>query len=194
MCLALSISGRLPIPVDPQRLGVVIGRGGLNKSRIEEEFHVRVEVDSEKGLVFVEPKEGATMYNVFRAKKAIEALALGFPLEDVLLLTDDVYDFEVLDLSEVARNQSDLVRIKARIIGSEGRFKKTLEEIVGVRVVVGDKVVGLIGDFEQLRLAKEAISRLVRGQSHQTVTRFLERESFGLKRRRMELWERWSQV
>ncbi len=190
----MSVSGRLPIPVDSQRLGIIIGRNGVNKRRVEETFNVKVEVDSARGLVFVEPREGATMYNVFRAKKAIEALALGFPLEDVLLLADDVYDFEVLDLSEVARNQSDLMRIKARIIGSEGKFKKTLEEIVGVRVVVGDKVVGLIGDFEQLRLAKEAISRLVGGQSHQTVIKFLERESFGLKRRRMELWEKWGQV
>jgi len=190
----VSVSGRLPVPVDPERLGIVVGRDGLNKRKVEETFNVKLHVDSEKGLVFVEPGEGASMYNVFRARKAVEALALGFPLEDVLLLADDLYDFEVIDLSEAARNQSDLSRIKSRIIGAEGKFKKTLEEVVGVKVVVGDKVVGLIGDFEQLRLAKEAISRLVRGQSHQTVVKFLERERYGLKRRRVDLWEKWSQV
>jgi len=192
--LELSTAGRLPVPVDPDRIALVIGRDGSNKRRIEEAFNVRVNVDSEKGFVFLEPGENSTMYNVFRAKKAVEALALGFSVDDVVLLAEDVYDFEVVDLGEAARNQADLARIKARVIGSEGKFKRTLEEITGVKIVIGEKVVGLIGDYEQLRLAKDAISRLIRGQSHQTVLKFLERESYGLRRRRLDLWERMSQV
>lgn len=190
----MNATGKLPVPVDPSRIGLIIGKSGSTKSRIEETFGVRIEVDSEKGLVFVEPSEGATMYNVFRAKKAIEALALGFPVEDALLLADDMYDLDTIDLTEVSRNQSDLARIKARIIGSEGKFKKLLEETTGVKIVVGDKTVGLIGDYEQLKLAKEAISRLISGQSHQTVTKFLERERFALRRRRMQLWEKWNAI
>jgi ribosomal RNA assembly protein len=182
------------VPVDPDRIALVIGRDGSNKRRIEEAFNVRVNVDSEKGFVFLEPGENSTMYNVFRAKKAVEALALGFSVDDVVLLAEDVYDFEVVDLGEAARNQADLARIKARVIGSEGKFKRTLEEITGVKIVIGEKVVGLIGDYEQLRLAKDAISRLIRGQSHQTVLKFLERESYGLRRRRLDLWEKMSQV
>ncbi|MGB9709835.1 MAG: KH domain-containing protein [Infirmifilum sp.] len=192
--MELSTAGRLPVPVDPDRIALVIGRDGSNKRRIEEAFNVRVNVDSEKGFVFLEPGENSTMYNVFRAKKAVEALALGFSVDDVVLLAEDVYDFEVVDLGEAARNQADLARIKARVIGSEGKFKRTLEEITGVKIVIGEKVVGLIGDYEQLRLAKDAISRLIRGQSHQTVLKFLERESYGLRRRRLDLWERMSQV
>ncbi|AKG39426.1 hypothetical protein MA03_07065 [Infirmifilum uzonense] len=192
--LELSTAGRLPVPVDPDRIALVIGRDGSNKRRIEEAFNVRVNVDSEKGFVFLEPGENSTMYNVFRAKKAVEALALGFSVDDVVLLAEDVYDFEVVDLGEAARNQADLARIKARVIGSEGKFKRTLEEITGVKIVIGEKVVGLIGDYEQLRLAKDAISRLIRGQSHQTVLKLLERESYGLRRRRLDLWERMSQV
>ncbi|MGC9146941.1 MAG: KH domain-containing protein [Infirmifilum sp.] len=192
--MELSTAGRLPVPVDPDRIALVIGRDGSNKRRIEEAFNVRVNVDSEKGFVFLEPGENSTMYNVFRAKKAVEALALGFSVDDVVLLAEDVYDFEVVDLGEAARNQADLARIKARVIGSEGKFKRTLEEITGVKIVIGEKVVGLIGDYEQLRLAKDAISRLIRGQSHQTVLKFLERESYGLRRRRLDLWEKMSQV
>ncbi|MEZ0345065.1 MAG: KH domain-containing protein [Infirmifilum sp.] len=186
--------GRVPVPVDPDRIGLIVGRDGSNKRRVEEAFKVKVYVDGEKGFVFIEPSEGATMYDVFKAKKAVEALALGFTIDDVLLLAEDVYDFEVVDLSDVTRSQADLVRVKSRIIGSEGKFRKTLEEITGVKTVIGDKVVGLIGDYEQLKLAKDAISRLVRGQSHQTVIKFLERESYGLRRRRLDLWEKINQV
>ncbi len=48
----------------------------------------------------------------------------------------------------------------------------------------------MIGDYDQLRIVREALLRLIRGQAHSTVTKFLERESSTLKRRRLELWER----
>uniref|UniRef100_A0A7C1T0W2 RNA-processing protein n=1 Tax=Thermofilum pendens TaxID=2269 RepID=A0A7C1T0W2_THEPE len=186
------MSSGLIVPVNPSRLGVVIGRDGSNKRKLEEAFNVELSVDSEKAVVTIRPREGGTPYMVLKARRALEAISLGFSVDDALLLADDAYDLQVIDLSEVSRNWEDLRRIKARIIGTEGRFKKTLEEQTGVRVVVGDKYVGIIGDYEQLRVAREALMRLIRGQAHQSVLKYLERESFSLRKRRLELWEKWS--
>lgn len=189
--MGVHMSSGLIVPVSPERLGVIIGKDGSNKRRLEEAFKVELSIDSGKAVVTVRPREEGTPYTVLKAKKALEAISLGFSVDDALLLADDAYDLEIIDLSEVSRNWEDLRRIKARIIGTEGRFKRTLEEQTGVRVVIGEKQVGLVGDYEQLRVAREALIRLIRGQAHQSVLKFLERESFSLKKRRLELWEKW---
>jgi ribosomal RNA assembly protein len=185
-----NVSGRLPVPFDQSKIGLLIGKDGTNKARLEEAFNVKIEVKPEEGIVYVEPREGATLYNVYVAEKALKALSIGFSIDDVLLLKDDVYDLEIIDLGEVAKNREDLMRIKARVIGAGGRFKKALEDMTGAKIAVGEKQIGIIGDFEQNKLVKDALTRLIAGQSHQAVMKFLERYSFELKRRRMELWER----
>jgi ribosomal RNA assembly protein len=185
-----NVSGRLPVPFDQSKIGLLIGKDGTNKARLEEAFNVKIEVKPEEGIVYVEPREGATLYNVYVAEKALKALSIGFSIDDVLLLKDDVYDLEIIDLGEVAKNREDLMRIKARVIGTGGRFKKALEDMTGAKIAVGEKQIGIIGDFEQNKLIKDALTRLIAGQSHQAVMKFLERYSFELKRRRMELWER----
>jgi ribosomal RNA assembly protein len=182
--------GKLPVPVDPSKIGLLIGKDGANKLKLEEAFNVTIEVKPDEGVAYIGPREGATLYNVYMAEKALKAISIGFGIEEALLLKDDTYDLDVIDLREVARNREDLIRIKARVIGAGGRFRKTLEDMTGAKIVVGEKLIGIIGDFEQCKIAKEALTRLVSGQSHQAVMKFLERHSFELRRRRMELWER----
>ncbi len=185
------MKGRIPVAVRPERIGVLLGRGGRNKRRLEEAFGVKLEVDERRAIVYIVPAPETPAFKVLKAQKAVEAVSLGFSVEDALKLADDLVTLEIIDVSEAARNRGDLARIMARIIGSKGRFKRLLEEMTGASIVVSDKVVGVIGDYEQVRVAHEAISRIVRGQSHSSVTSFLENESRLLKRRRMELWEKW---
>ncbi|MCX8171787.1 MAG: hypothetical protein N3E47_07525, partial [Candidatus Bathyarchaeota archaeon] len=49
--------------------------------------------------------------------------------------------------------------------------------------------VAIIGDVEQVNVAREAINMLINGSQHATVYRFLQRKRQELKRRRLELWE-----
>ncbi len=184
----------MPVPVEPNRINVIIGRDGRNKARLEEGFNVRLEVDTKNSVVYIVPQESVTPFQVMKAKQAIEAISLGFSVKDALLLTDDVIYFEVIDLTDVTRNRKDLERIKARVIGSEGKFKKTLEEMTGAKIVIGEKRIGIIGDYEQAKLARETIEMIVNGKSHQTALNHLKMESRRLKRRRMELWEKWSSI
>ncbi len=185
------VKGRIPVAVRPERMGVLIGKGGRNKQRLEELFGVKLEVDEKKGIVYIIPLPETPAYKVLKAKNAVEAISLGFSIDDAARLAEDLVTLEIIDVSEAARNRSDLSRIMSRIIGSKGRFKKMLEEMTGASIVVTGKEVGVIGDYEQVRVVHEAVSRIVRGQSHGTVTTFLENENRLLKRRRMELWEKW---
>jgi len=113
------------VPVDPSRLGVIIGKDGSNKRKLEQAFGVELSIDSERAVVTIRPGEGGTPYTVLKAKKALEAISLGFSVDDALLLADDAYDLEIVDLSEVSRNWEDLRRIKARIIRHGGAIQES---------------------------------------------------------------------
>jgi len=157
---------------------------------LEKAFNVKIKVDSQTATAFVAPAEGATPYEVMRARQALEAISLGFSLEDALSLSSEEYCFEVIDLSEVARSPEDLKRIKARIIGEEGRARRNIEQMAGVKVVVGDKLVGILGECENVSVARKALIMLVEGRTHSTVYGFLRSAARELKRKRLQLWER----
>lgn len=179
----------IPVPVRPERLGVVVGRGGSGIEAVQKAFGVSVRVDSKTSTVYISPTEGATPLEVMRAKQTIEAVSLGFSLEDALQLSNDEWCFETIDLSEAARNADDLKRIKARIIGEGGKARRNIEQMVHVKIVVGDKVVGILGECERVTTAKRAILMLISGRSHGTVYGYLRAAGRELKRRRMELWK-----
>jgi len=178
------------VPLRPERIGVLIGKEGANKALLEKTFNVVLHVDSKSSMVYISPAEGATPFEVLRAKQAVEAISLGFSLEDALGLSDESWCFEVVDLSEVARNEGDLWRVKARIIGEGGKAKKNVEAMARVRIVVGDKVVGILGECENVEIARRAIQMLIRGRTHGAVYGYLRAAGRELKRRKLELWEK----
>lgn len=180
----------IPVPVKPERLGVVIGKDGSNKAALEKAFNVILNIDPKTSTIYVSPMQGMTPLEVMRAKHAIEAISLGFSLDDALQLSDENQCFEVLDLSEIARNADDLRRIKARIIGEEGRARRNIEKMVHVKIVVGEKMVGILGNCENVEVARKALLMLAQGRSHGTVYGYLRAAGRELKRKKMELWER----
>ncbi|NYZ74834.1 hypothetical protein H0O03_01045 [Candidatus Micrarchaeota archaeon] len=113
----------------------------------------------------------------WEAEQVLLALEAGFPAKQALKLLKEDYFMEKIDLGQAFRgNESQVTRYKARVIGSEGRAKKKIEEITGAFVAVGDESVAVIGKFEELKDAKEAVIRLLEGAPHANVFHFLERK------------------
>jgi len=182
----------VPIPIERDRIGVLIGKDGRTKRRAEEEFGVKLKVDSENAVVYVEEGEKPlTPLLIMKIKNFIRAISIGFAPEDALRLSDDSTMLEVIDLKEIAKHRQDMKRIKGRIIGEEGKAKRMIEDLTGTKVVVGEKEVGIIGDYEGVSAAREAIMMLIAGRTHRTVYNFLRVKSREIKRRRLEIWERW---
>ncbi|PCN50016.1 RNA-processing protein [Candidatus Geothermarchaeota archaeon ex4572_27] len=172
------------VPLD--RVGALIGEGGRVKREIERRLGVELKIDSESGVVEVKLREGGDPSRLFKAKDVVTAIASGFSPERAFKLVDDDVSLAIVDLREyVGDSEKDLVRIKGRIIGEEGRARKFIEEATGALVsVYGDKV-AIIGDFESLEIAKRAVEMLAEGRQHSTVYRFLMAKRRELKRRRM---------
>lgn len=129
---------------------------------------------------------------LFRAKDAVTAVGRGFSPEHAFRLLrneDDIFDF--IDFRVVfGRSESDIKRVKGRIIGANGKTRKLIEELTDASVVVYGHTVGFIGTFEQVDVARNAVQMLINGSQHHTVYRYLQRKRSEFKKQRLQLWEK----
>jgi ribosomal RNA assembly protein len=122
----------------------------------------------------------------------VTAIGRGFSPEHAFRLLrneDDIFDF--IDFRVVfGRSESDIKRVKGRIIGANGKTRKLIEELTDASVVVYGHTVGFIGTFEQVDVARNAVQMLINGSQHHTVYRYLQRKRSEFKKQRLELWEK----
>mgnify|MGYP000554197523 CR=1 FL=1 len=183
------LRGELRVPIEPERLGVLIGNKGKVKKKIEEALNVELEVDSKNSLVKIRLKEGATIMNLLKARDLVMAISYGFSPERAFRLLDESQVLDVINLKEIAKGREDMKRIKGRVIGKEGKARAMIEDLTGACISVYDKYIAIIGDYEQVRVAREAVMMLVRGRQHRTVYNFLRREYRRLREKKYQLWE-----
>ncbi len=186
------LSGTITIPVDKERLGVIIGSKGKVRKRLEEELGIKVEVDRELGEVRISPcTELKDPTKLLRAKDIIRAIAYGFSPERAFRLLEEDTFLDVIDLKEVtSRRREDITRIAGRIIGESGKARKMIEELTGADISVYKHYVAIIGDYEQVRMARNAVEMLIQGRQHRTVYRYLFRERREARLRRLfPSWE-----
>jgi ribosomal RNA assembly protein len=173
------------------RVGVLIGRGGRVKDLIEQRLGVQVAVDSQTGDVEVTlQKPGDDPSSPFRARDLITAIGRGFaPEKAYQLLEDDVY-LRVIDLRDFfGKSQSEIQRVKGRIIGHEGKTRRILEELTKTQIAVYGHTVAIIGATLNLDVARTAIEMLIKGSLHRTVYRFLEGKRTVLRESEMDIWK-----
>ncbi|MEM1856188.1 MAG: hypothetical protein QXG70_04375, partial [Candidatus Methanomethylicaceae archaeon] len=71
----------------------------------------------------------------------------------------------------------------------KGKTRKMIEELTDTYISIYGHTVSIIGGYEEVRVAREAIEMLIRGMQHGTVYRFLDRKHSELKRKALSLWE-----
>lgn len=179
----------MKIPQD--RVGVLIGPTGRVKRKIEELCGVELKVDSRSGSIELTLKPGATdPTTLFKAEGIITAIGRGFAPEKAFKLTNEGVLLEVIDLTDyVGKTQSELQRIKGRLIGERGKTRKILEETTGAAISIYGHTVSIVGEPEQLEAARKAVQMLIKGRQHSTVYRFLHRRRRELKKAELTLWE-----
>jgi ribosomal RNA assembly protein len=179
------------IPKD--RIGALIGPEGTVKSGIEKKLGIELTIDSESGDVTITLSPEAQDPSVlFRAKEVITAIGRGFsPDRAFRLIRDEDAAMEVIDLREIfGRSESELQRVKGRIIGQEGKTRRIIEELTDAEISVHGHTVSIIADSDEMEIARQAVQMLLRGSQHSTVYNFLNRKRRDLKRKKLELWEK----
>ncbi len=176
------------IPRD--RIGVLIGHKGETRRMLEERSGLKLDVDTDDNEVMIHDEvEGVDPLMVLKMRDIVKAIGRGFsPQRAMRLFSDDAY-FELLDIHDyVGKHKNHIRRVTARIIGSEGKTRKLIEEHTGCQLTVYGHTVGLIGDLENLGNAKQACDMLLNGAEHASVYRFLEAQRRAARRSRQELW------
>lgn len=154
---------------------------------------VELQVESDTGGVTITLKpDEADPSKLLRAKEVVSAIGRGFSPENAFeLIYDEDAVLEIIDLRTIfGRSDSDIRRIKGRIIGMDGKTRRTIEELTATHISVYGHTVGIIGKLENVQVAREAIQMLIQGSQHATVYAFLHRKRRELKQSMLELWEK----
>ncbi|MGB9964296.1 pre-rRNA-processing protein PNO1 [Halobacterium sp. CBA1126] len=177
------------VKIPQDRIGALIGEGGETLRRIEQAAEVRLDVDSEDGSVAIE-RTGDPVRGM-QAPEIVRAIGRGFDPDAALsLLDDEMRMFETVDIERAARNDNDLRRKKGRLIGENGRTRELMEELTGAKVVIYGSTFGVIGQPNEVDVARSAAEMLLDGAPHGSVYSFLERKrAEELKQQGMEYHE-----
>lgn len=176
----------LRIPLS--RVAVLIGKEGKVKREIEERADIRLEVDSSTGEVRIDDAESEKPLEAYSARNVVKAIGRGFSPEVAFLLFSEDYFFHEIDIKDFAgRSKNRLHLIKGRLIGTGGKARRTIEELADVHISIYGHYVSIIGQMENLEVAKRGIEMLLSGSNHSTVYRYLEKKRKELKLARLGL-------
>jgi ribosomal RNA assembly protein len=142
--------------------------------RIEDK--IKINIGFGKSSVTVNGSE----LNEFLTEKIIHAIDFGFDVEDALLLKNEDFVLEFIDIKEHT-NRKNLKDVRARVIGTNGKAKKTIEKLTGCIIVVKDNLIGLIVDSTHSDSVIQAIKSLIQGSKHGNVFMYLEKQNASKK-------------
>ncbi|GBC73303.1 hypothetical protein HRbin04_00700 [archaeon HR04] len=209
---------RQVVKVPRDRIGVLIGKDGMVKEMVEKRCNVKLYIDGnddDVSVAIVSKDDTSTStpphttptptvstsststsaeaidINVFKAVEFVTAIARGFsPDRAMRLINDEECMINVINLKDhVGRSHNALQRIKGRLIGSNGKARRLMEELTGAYISVYGHYVAIIGKAEEVRLAGEAVTMLINGSMHSTVYNMLQKARRRAKMERLKLWE-----
>jgi len=139
-----------------------------NKLKLEKELNIKITLKGEEIIIDGEAEEE------YFAEKIIDALSFGFNFNEAILIKNEDFLFEILDIKEYTKRK-DLHSVRARIIGKGGKVLKVLNTLTKCELELNDNRLGVIGPAECIKNAQEAITSLIRGAKHSNVYAFLEK-------------------
>ncbi len=175
---------RQEIKIPKERVAVLIGTKGEVKKKIESKLGIELEVDSETGDVVLVGEDSLVLYETL---DLIKAIGRGFSPEKAMLLFNEDYTFELLNIQDFAgKSRRKMERLKGRVIGHEGKARSMIEGLTESYISVYGKTIAFIGKMEWVAMARRAIEMLLSGSPHGNVYKWLEKKRRELNRHLME--------
>lgn len=107
---------------------------------------------------------------LMRIKEVVQAFGRGFDIDVALNLLDEEYYLDMINIQDFSGKSRDrMMVLKGRLIGSEGRAKKLIEKYTNVKIAIYGKTISIIGRWDEVDKARQAIEGLLQGRKHTTV-------------------------
>ncbi len=162
------------IKIPKDRIAVLVGKEGSVKNKLEKILKVKMEVDSKDGDVSLQGDNGL---DLMTAQNIVRAIGRGFNPDFAFELLEEGNYLEIIDIADFAgKNKKSRIRLKSRVIGTDGKARKTVEELTNTHTTIYGKTISIIGAYEDIGLARRAFESLLSGSRHATVYRWLENE------------------
>ena len=108
-------------------------------------------------------------------KSVVKAFGRGFDFEDALYLLDDKYELCIIDAKDFAgKSTKRLEELRGRVIGTKGKSKTIIEKLADVKISIYGKTISIIGEWDSVQSARQAVCMLLEGRKHDGVYKFLE--------------------
>ena len=143
--------------------------------KLEERLKVKISINGRR--LTIRGKE----LDRFIAEKIFRATDFGFDPDDAMLLANDDYTFEIINIKDHTRRKN-LVDVRARVIGTEGKAKRTIELLTGAVLFVRVNEVGIIVDSAHLDAVTTGLTSLIQGAKHGNVFAYLEKQGSIIRR------------
>eukprot|EP00697_Spironema_sp_BW2_P014568 gnl/Spiro4/5042_TR2515_c0_g1_i1.p1 gnl/Spiro4/5042_TR2515_c0_g1~~gnl/Spiro4/5042_TR2515_c0_g1_i1.p1 ORF type:complete len:247 (+),score=64.96 gnl/Spiro4/5042_TR2515_c0_g1_i1:64-741(+) len=174
------------IPVPPHRLTPLRNNWMQIYTPIVQ--HLKLQIRMNTRLRCVELKNSIHTVESGALQKAsdfVRAFSLGFDVEDciALLRMDDLYvdSFEMKDVKTLQGEH--LSRAIGRVSGRHGRTKYTIENATKTRIVLADSHIHILGAFQNINVARDAVVKLILGSEPNKVFTMLQAVSTRMKER-----------
>lgn len=150
----------IEVNIPEERKPAVIGKGGKVRKLIEKKTGTKIDIGETVTV------KGESV-SVFTARDIVRAIGRGFPPEQALCLMKEDWMLSVISLRD--KTEKGMKRVLSRIIGSEGKARRRIEEDTGALLVVYGKTVSIIGDWKAVDKATKAVELIIMGRSHKYV-------------------------
>lgn len=151
------------------------------KELLEKKLHAQIVLKGRVLTIETDP------LNEFEAQRIFGAMNLGFSANDALKLLDEENSFITINIKDYA-NTKNLDVVRARLIGTHGKTKNTLEEITKCGIKVHNNHVGIIGPAESVEPALTAVTNIIKGTKQANAYKYLERINTQRKSTPHEKW------
>ncbi|EPS96814.1 hypothetical protein FOMPIDRAFT_97540 [Fomitopsis schrenkii] len=154
------------IPIPPHRM-TPLKKDWVNIfSPLTEMLQLQVRMNVQRKCVEIRTsKHTRDIGAIQKGADFVKSYALGFDVNDAiaLLRLDDLYldSFEIKDVKTL--HGDHLSRAIGRIAGQDGKTKFTIENASRTRIVLADTKIHILGSFQNIKIARDAIVSLILG-------------------------------
>lgn len=154
------------VPVPPHRMAPLRDNWLKIFTPIVEHMHLQVRMNTKSRHIELKTSPETTDPGAIqKGSDFCRAFMLGFDVEDAiaLLRLDDLYldSFDVTDVKPLSGDH--LSRAIGRIAGKGGKTKFTIENATKTRIVLADSKIHILGEYANIRMARNAVANLIMG-------------------------------